>query len=120
MSCWCSTGDSIDPFCVQQLGQLRGDYDKLNVLNAEILTIAVEDYSRPDLAARAQEYPFPMLYDADGDVTRAYEVYRVAAAEAIPSVFIVDRSGSVVWKQVGSTYHRTSNSEIIAQLEKLS
>lgn len=67
----------------------------------------------------AQGYPFPVLYNKEGDVARAYEVYN-RAGYANPAVFIVDINGSIVWESIGSTSHRTPNSDIIAQLEKLS
>lgn len=104
---------------MQQLGQLRGEYDKFTSLNAEVLTIAVDDFSRPDLASRAKQYPFPMLYDVSGDVARSYEVYS-QAGYANPAVFIVDTNGSLVWEQLGSAYHRTPNDAILDELEKLS
>ncbi len=88
-------------------------------MNAEVLTIAVDDFSRPDLASRAQDYPFPVLYNREGDVARAYEVYN-QAGYANPAVFIVDTNGSIVWESKGSVYHRTPNSAILAELEKLS
>lgn len=88
-------------------------------MNAEVLTIAVDDFSSPDLASRAQGYPFPVLYNDEGDVARAYEVYN-QAGYANPAVFIVDTDGSIVWESKGSAYHRTPNSTILAELEKLS
>ena len=99
---------------------MRGDYEKFTDLNAEVLTIAVDDFSSTSLAARAQEYPFPVLYNVAGDVARAYGTYNQSAGYANPYVFIVDTNGSVVWEQRGSTTHRTSNSAIISELEKLS
>ncbi len=69
--------------------------------------------------ARAQGYPFPVLYNDEGDVARAYEVYN-RAGYANPAVFIVDTNGSVVWQQKGSVTHRTPNSAILAELDKLS
>ena len=79
----------------------------------------MEDLSRPGLAERAQGYPFPLLYDPDTEVTRAYGVYNQAGAYANPYVFIIDSNGSVVWEHKGSVYNRTPNSAIIGQLEKL-
>ena len=99
---------------------MQRDYDKFTGLDAEILAISVEDLSRPDLAARAQGYPFPVLYDEDTEVARTYEVYNQSGAYANPAVFVVDTSGSVVWEHRASMYNRTPNSDIIAQLEKLS
>lgn len=89
-------------------------------MNAEILAIAVDDFSSPTLATRAQGYPFPILYNKEGDVARAYGAYNQSAGYANPYVFIVDVNGSVVWEHRGSAYHRTPLGDIIAQLEKLS
>ena len=60
-----------------------------------------------------------MLYNKEGDVARAYGVYNQSAGYANPAVFIVDTNGSLVWDQLGSAYHRTPNSAILAELEKL-
>ena len=99
---------------------MQSEYENFTELNAEIITVAVDDFSRPDLMERAQDYPFPVLYDVSGDVARAYGAYNQSAGYAKPYVFIVDTNGSIVWEKGGSTSHRTPNSEIIAQLQKLS
>ncbi len=69
--------------------------------------------------ARAQGYPFPVLYNDEGDIARAYDVYN-RAGYANPAVFVVDANGSIVWESKGSVSHRTPNSAILAELEKLS
>ncbi len=89
-------------------------------MNAEVLTIAVDDFSSPSMATRAQGYPFPVLYNVEGDVARAYGIYNQSAGYANPAVFVVDSNGSIVWEDIGSVTHRTPISDIIAQLEKLS
>ncbi len=98
---------------------MQSDYEKFTDLNAEVLTIAVDDFSSPALATRAQGYPFPVLYNVEGDVARAYKIYNQSAAYANPAVFVVDSSGSIVWEDKGSVSHRTPISDIIAELEKL-
>ena len=101
--------------------QLQGAYDKFTGLNAEILAIAVDDLSSPRLAATVQGFPFPILYNVEGDVARAYGVYNQSAGYANPAVFIVDASGSVAWKHIAPAYpHRTALNDIIAQLERIS
>ena len=60
-----------------------------------------------------------MLYDEDTEVARTYKVYN-QAGYANPAVFVVDTNGSIVWEHKASAYHRTSNSDIITQLERLS
>ena len=99
---------------------MQREYEQFTGLNAEILAISVDDLSRSDLAARAQGYPFPVLYDVAGDVPRVYEVYNRSAGYSNPAVFIVNSEGSVVWKHLASAYHRTDIRDIITELEKLS
>lgn len=85
-----------------------------------MLAVSVEDLSNAGYAARALGYPFPVLYDLDTDVVKEYGVYNAGAGYANPNVFIIDINGSIVWHHKASAYHRTPNSDIIAQLEKLS
>ena len=89
-------------------------------MNAEILAVSVDDLSNAGYAARALGFPFPVLYDVDADVVRAYGVLDSSGSDAVPSTFIIDTDGAVVWMHRGSTSHRTPNRHIIAQLEKLS
>ena len=63
---------------------------------------------------------FPVLYDESANVVDSYGVLNKSAGYANPYVFIVDTDGSIAWEHRGSTSHRTPNSDIIAQLEKLS
>ncbi len=66
------------------------------------------------------ELDFPVLYDEDGDIIESYGVLNEGTGVAIPSTFIVDTKGAIVWEFKGSTSHRTSSEDIIAQLEQLS
>ena len=84
------------------------------------MAISVEDLSIAAYAVKAEGYPFPVLYDVDANVVKAYDVYNSGSRYANPNVIIVDTNGSIVWEHTGSAYHRTPNSDIIAQLEKLS
>ncbi len=99
---------------------MQSDYSKFTDLNAEILAISVDDLSQASYAVEAIGLEFPVLYDQPAEVVKEYGVYNTGAGYANPNVLIVDVTGSVVWRHKASAYHRTPNSDIIAQLEKLS
>jgi len=99
---------------------LQSEYSKFTDLNAEILAISVDDLSQASFAVEALGLEFPVLYDQPAEVVKEYGVYNAGAGYANPNVFIVDRNGSIVWHHRGSASHRTPNSEILAQLERLS
>ena len=100
--------------------KLQGDYETISGLNAEILAISVDDLSGASYVVENLGLDFPILYNHEKDVVQAYGVYNSSTGYANPSVFIVDTEGVVQWRFIGSTYNRASNSDIIAQLEKLS
>jgi peroxiredoxin len=48
---------------------------------------------------------YPMLADPEQEVSRAYGVYNLLGAGAtMPSAFIIDTDGNVVWHYVGESY----------------
>lgn len=48
---------------------------------------------------------YPMLADPEQEVSRAYGVYDLLGSGAtMPSAFIVDVAGNVVWHYVGENY----------------
>ena len=63
-----------------------------------------------------------MLYSSgDSAVPMAYDVFDLFGdGLASASVFVIDKSGSVVWKDIGANYrHQVSARTIVEQLEKL-
>ena len=84
------------------------------------MAISVDDLSQASYAVQRLGLDFPVLYNPAADVVEAYGVLNPYASYAVPSTFIIDTDGAIRWQHVGSASHRTPNSEIIAQLEKLS
>ena len=65
---------------------------------------------------------FPMLYTSkDNSVPQAYDVFDLHGdGLASASVFLIDKSGAVVWESIGASIsHQVSAEEIVEQLEKL-
>ena len=80
----------------------------------------MDDLSQASYVVESIGLEFPVLYDRPAEVVKEYGVYNASGRYANPNVFIVDTNGSVVWHHRGSVSHRTSNGDILAQLEKLS
>jgi peroxiredoxin len=62
----------------------------------EILAISI-DTTRDEAegAARTLKIPFPVLMDLDGQIAGSYHV------DSIPTLFVIDRSGKLIWSNVG-------------------
>ena len=65
--------------------------------------------------------PFPILYNKDADVVKAYGVYDLLGdGLATPSTFIIDKQGVIRWKRVGSSVgDRPPVSKVLEELVKL-
>jgi len=64
--------------------------------NFEILAISIDD-DRADAEAYASQakLPFPVLWDPANKTAEAYSV------EAIPSIFVIDSNGTIVYGSTG-------------------
>ena len=69
------------------------------------------------LRAKAKDYPFPYLYDETQDVARAY------GAECTPDIFVLDTSGSVVYRgrfdESRPSIGRATGQDLIRALDEL-
>ena len=65
--------------------------------------------------------PFPVLYDPNGTVPKAYMVYGlIESNRAAPSTFILDKNGIITWKHIGNTISdRIGPYTIIHELEAI-
>ncbi len=65
---------------------------------------------------------FPLLYTSgDTTVPEGYEVFNLFGdGLASASVFLIDKSGAVVWQDIGKNFsHQVSAETIVEQLEQL-
>ena len=63
-----------------------------------------------------------MLYSSgDSTVPQGYDVFNLFGdGLASASVFVIDKSGEVVWESIGANYrHQVSARTVLEQLEKL-
>ena len=79
------------------------------------------DPTADSLALREQlGLGFPLLFDADAEVARAYGVAMDGQALAVPAVFIVRPDRTIAWKYVGeAASDRPPERELLDQLDSL-
>ena len=85
------------------------------------MAISVDNLANAQTMARGSGVPFPILYNPERDVVKAYGVLNAQDNNlARPSTFIIDSSGVIRWKYLGSTYDRPSPQQVLQELTKLS
>ncbi|MEN1680377.1 MAG: redoxin domain-containing protein [Planctomycetota bacterium] len=116
---------SICPFCTTQTAQLAANKEAFEERDAEVLVVfpgsgdqlptfvdAVNSYLETE-----GELAWPVLLDKD---LSAVELLDIAADLAVPSTFIINKEGEVVYSYVGaSRTDRPSAAAILAQLDAL-
>jgi peroxiredoxin Q/BCP len=97
---------------------LQAAYAQFRERKAEILALAYQDVSHAQLMDQSVGADYPILADINHAVADAYGVFDLLGdGVAAPSVFVIDRAGSVVWSYVGKNANdRPSPSEILAHL----
>jgi peroxiredoxin len=84
--------------CRMEMPVLRAFYEKNHKLhdNFEILAVSLDDNRRdPEEYAESLKLSFPVLLDLDSATGKAY------GAESIPTLYVIDESGTVRYGQVG-------------------
>ncbi len=120
---WC-------PICNKQLATLSQDYERFRQHGAEVLAISNEEVEKGLELLKKIGPPFKLLHDPKSKVIRAYGtlirerdplgIVRRKHDYAHPSVFIVDREGTVRWIYVGKDYRdRPANESILEALSSL-
>ena len=87
-------------------------------LGAELYVISVDPPAKSKAqVVQALGIQFPVLADQNRQTIRAYGVD--GGIFAIPSAFVIDKSGIIRYKSIGNTSHRVNIDTLIEQLETL-
>lgn len=88
--------------CQQQLRAMQAEYARFRSRNAEVLAIAVQGVTQAGVVRTLGNLEFPVLADEAHGVSEAFGVFnRLGDGLAAPAVFVVDRSGRIVWSHIG-------------------
>ena len=82
--------------------ELRESYQAILDAGAEVVAVAVASPEAVDGMCQSAGIEYPVLSDADHQVSEAYGVYNLLDdGLAAPAVFVIDTDGRVVWSQIG-------------------
>lgn len=101
--------------------ELQEAYTGFKELGAEIIAISVDDAADALAMVETHGLEFPVLYDTDASVARAWRVFDLLGdGVAAPAVFIVERGGELAWAQVGRDIaDRPEPQALLASLEAM-
>ena len=101
--------------------ELQDRYESFESLDAEILAISVDRLDQAGYVVDRLGVTFPILYDPEAEVVRRYGVYDLLGDKvAAPSVFVIDKEGSIRWRYIGrSIIDRPTVTHIVERLEAI-
>lgn len=81
-----------------------------------MLALAVQDMAQAQLMAQIAGVSFPILADPNHHVAEAYGVFNLLGdGVATPAVFIIDKSGQLVWSYIGQNINDRPGSQTILE-----
>ena len=104
---------------MNQLGELEEDSAQFEENEAQIIAIAFQTENGAVKTVENTNAQYPILIDVDHAVADAYGVY---SQGVLPSVFIIDQSGQILWHDVAtssSTSRRVPSQTILENLPEL-
>ena len=117
-------GAEWDP-CNEQLHKTFQDHlTELEKRNIKIIALAPDKPEDLKTVAMREKYTFPIIPDLKGKIAKKFKVYDyrsifiLGTKMAIPSTFILDKNGKIIWKFVGTKYIRASFDMIISAIDK--
>jgi peroxiredoxin (alkyl hydroperoxide reductase subunit C) len=107
--------------CTKELVCFTEDFDQFARKGVEILPISVDSTASLKEFKNKLQMKTELLSDFKRDISRAYGVLNEDRFYSNRAYFLVDREGRVRWSHVeGSNGERRENSEILAEIERLS
>ena len=109
---------------MSELQGLQSHLDEIRGLDGEVLAITVDPVERNAEMAEMLGYEFAILSDPGLEVIDAYGVRHddggIEGDIARPAVFVLDRSGRVVWKDLTDNWRiRVRPEKIVEQLSRI-
>jgi peroxiredoxin len=101
---------------------LRDDIQRFNEAGARVVAIAPDTAEGVARFVRDNDYPFPLLPDAEHTVFDAYDVVStMMSLGQRPALFVVDGDGTVRFDSIGTQqWQIPSNDNVLAVISSLS
>jgi peroxiredoxin len=95
---------------------LQNHYQYFQQQNTEIIALAVQSPTNAGRMVQVTGATFPILADPDHTVTEAYGVFNLLGdGVATPAVFIIDRSGEIVWSYIGQNANDRPDAQTVLE-----
>ncbi len=100
---------------------MRADIDQYERAGAAVVAIAPDTAEGVARFTRENDYPFPLLADAEHEVFDAYDVInKLSSLGQRPAVFVVDQKGVVRFDSIGTQqWQIPSNDAVLAVVTSL-
>lgn len=96
--------------------QLETDQAQFRAKQTEVLAVAVQNQADAQASVSKSGASYPILADADHRVAEAYGVYNLLGdGLATPAIFIIDKTGQIVWSYVGKDINDRPSSQTILE-----
>ncbi len=87
---------------------------------ARIAGFSVDPVDKSQELADDHGIHFPIISDTSGDTVKAYGVWHAERKIALPSVFVIDKTGVIRWRYVSENIReRPSEDDVLAEVRKL-
>jgi peroxiredoxin len=91
---------AFSPVCSHQLPEIQQALPRFEAADTVVFGISVDSYHANAAFARALRLDFPLLSDWKREASTAYGVLIPQAGIAGRAVFLVDKQGRIVWREV--------------------
>ena len=111
---------AFSPVCSHQLPEIQREIARFRQLDTEVLGVSVDSWYANQEFARKLNLSFPLLSDFDHAASTAYGVLMVDKRYSGRALFVVDKQGRIVWREIAPTPTEIpSTAEALAALEAL-
>jgi peroxiredoxin len=106
---------------------LTENYSEIADRNVKLISIAIDSQRKLALLKERYHSPIQFIADRGAKITKSYNVYlekehpdhdHFQVNHAIPSKFLINNDGIIVWNYVGKKEDRPSIEQIINAIEK--
>ena len=109
-------GDNT-PVCTMQLCSVRDHWSEYQATTAEVIGISTDTVESHKSFAEKKDLPLRLLSDADGEVTRKYDVKSWLPGRSARAVIVIDSDGKISYRKVEPlSLFRPKDDEVIAAI----
>jgi thioredoxin-dependent peroxiredoxin len=99
------------PVCTKQLCSVRDNWERYQQAGAEVVGINSDSVAKHQRFAAHHQLPLRLLSDADGQVTRAYEMNSFIGTKR--GVVVIDKNGVIRYRRTVVPIFRPTDDEIL-------